>query len=129
MRSDRSEAPRRTVGELRKSAETAEKLRFEQEKREQERREVKRREKRQKYLEALANDLPNTWKSVQQTAERGTGPAYDEACRILADLSEAYSVHVSRKSFQQELRKFMAGFMRRKALIQRLVKAGIWHEK
>lgn len=129
LRSDRSEAPRRTVGELRKSAETAEKLRFEQEKREQERREVKRREKRQKYLEALANDLPNTWKSVQQTAERGTGPAYDEACRILADLSEAYSVHVSRKSFQQELRKFMAGFMRRKALIQRLVKAGIWHEK
>ncbi len=129
LRNDRGEVPRRTVGELRKNAETAEKLRFELEKREQERREVKRREERQKYLETLANDLPNMWEAVQQTVERGTGQAYDEACRILVDFSEAYSVHVNRKNFQQELRKFMEGHMRRKALIQRLVKAGIWHGK
>jgi hypothetical protein len=55
--------------------------------------------------------------------------AYKEACRVLADLSEAYSVHRSPKIFEQELRKFMTDHMRRKALIQRLVKAGIWHEK
>ena len=129
LRGDRSEVPRRTVGELRKNAETAEKIRLEQEKREQERREVKRRKEREAYLETLAKDFPKAWKSVQQTVERGSGLAYDEACRALADLSEAYSVHASRKTFQQELRKFMAGHMRRKALIQRLVKAGIWHEK
>lgn len=45
------------------------------------------------------------------------------------DISEAYSLHVDRKTFQQEMRRFIAGYMRRKALIQRLVKAGIWHEK
>jgi hypothetical protein len=31
--------------------------------------------------------------------------------------------------FQEELEKFMAGHMRRKALIQHLVKAGIWEDK
>jgi hypothetical protein len=129
LRGDRSEAPLRTVGELRKSAEMAEKARLELEKREQERREVKRRKERQAYLETLAKDLPKSWNSVQQTVERGSGLAYDEACRALADLSEIYSVHASRKTFQQELRKFMTGHMRRKALIQRLVKAGMWHEK
>jgi hypothetical protein len=38
QRSDKIEAPRRTVGELRKNAEAAEKIRLEQEKREQEQR-------------------------------------------------------------------------------------------
>jgi hypothetical protein len=31
--------------------------------------------------------------------------------------------------FDKELRKFMTGHMRRKAFIQRLVKAGIWKDK
>jgi hypothetical protein len=35
---------------------------------------------------------------------------------------------VTKKDFQQELEKFMAGHPRRKALIQRLVKAGIWKD-
>ena len=78
---------------------------------------------------ALAEDLPKAWKSVQQTVERRSGLAYEEACRALADLSEVYSLHASGKIFEQELRKFMARHVRRKALIQRLVKAGIWHEK
>ena len=126
---DRIEAPRRTVGELRRNADAAEKIRIEKEKREQKRREIKRRKERETYLKNLSKDFPKAWKSVQQTVERGSGLAYDEACRVLVDLSEAYSVHASRKIFQQELKKFMAGHMRRKALIQRLVKAGIWHDK
>jgi hypothetical protein len=126
---DRSEAPRRMVGELWKSAETAEKIRLEQEKREQERREVKRRKERCAYLETLAKDFSKAWRAVQQTVERGSGLAYDEACHALADLSEAYSVHARLKTFRQKLNKFMAGHMRRKALIQRLIKAGIWHDK
>ena len=129
LQGDRSEAPRRTVGELRKHAEAAERIRQEQEKREQERREIKQRKEREAYLKALAENFPKAWKSVQQSVERGSGLAYKEACRVLADLSEAYSVHRSPKIFEQELRKFMTDHMRRKALIQRLVKAGIWHEK
>ena len=45
------------------------------------------------------------------------------------ETAEAYSFHASRKRFQQELNKFMAVHMRRNALIKRLVKAGIRHEK
>jgi len=125
-RNDRNEAPRRRIGELRKNAEAAEKIRLEQKKSEQKKREIKRRKEREAYLKAVSTDFPKAWKAVQQVVERGSGSAYDEACRALVDLSEAYSFHASQKRFQQELNKFMAGHLRRKALIQRLVKAGIW---
>jgi hypothetical protein len=120
---------RRTVGELRKHAAAAERIRLEQEKREQERRETKRRKEREAYLSNLSRDFPKMWKSVQQLVERGSSPAYRDACRLLVDLAEAYSVQESRGIFEQELRGFMAGHLRRKALIKRLVKAGICNEK
>ena len=129
LRGDRSETPRRAVGELWKSAETAGKIRLEQEKREQERLDAKHRKEREAYLKNLSRDFPKAWRSVQQTVERGSGLAYDEACRALVDLQEAYSVYSSRITFRKELSKFMAGHMRRKALIKRLVKVGIWKEK
>ena len=129
LRNNRSEAPRRTVEELRKNAEVAETVRIEKEKIKEERREAKRRKEREAYLKVLSNDFPKAWKAVQQNVERGLGPAYEEACRALRDLSEAYSVHASRMAFQQEMKKFMLSHMRRKSLIQRLAKAGIWHEK
>jgi hypothetical protein len=126
---DKIEAPRRTVGELRKNAVAAEKIRLEQEKRELEKREINRRKEHAAYLKTLAENFPKAWKSIQYSVERGSGLGYDEACRALVDLSEAYSVYANRQTFEQEFRKFMAEHMRRKALIQRLVKAGIWHEK
>jgi hypothetical protein len=126
---DRIEAPRRTVGALRRNADAAEKIRMEKQKRDRKEREIKRRKEREVYLKNLYKDLPKAWKSVQQAVERGSGLAYDEACCILVDLSEAYSIHASRKTFQQKLRKSMAGHMKRKALIQRLVKASIWEDK
>jgi hypothetical protein len=128
LRRDKTEAPRRTVGELRASAEAAEKIRLEKEKRDRKQLQIKRRKEREAYLKNLSSDFPKAWKSVRQTVERGSGPAYDETCRALVDLSEAYSRHANRKTFQQDLRKFMADHMRRKALIQRLVKAGIWED-
>ncbi|MDD2316429.1 MAG: hypothetical protein PHD57_03680, partial [Desulfobacterales bacterium] len=60
---------------------------------------------------------------------RGSGLAYDEVCRSLVDPSEACSVHVNRNSFRQELKKFMADHMKRKAVIQLLMKIDIWNEK
>jgi hypothetical protein len=129
LRGDRPVSPRRTAGELRKNAESAETIRLEQEKRERNKREINRRKERGAYLKNLSKDFPKVWKAVQQTVERGSGPAYDEAGRALVDLSEAYSLHASKKRFREELKKFMAGHMRRKALIQRLVKAGIWEAK
>jgi hypothetical protein len=61
--------------------------------------------------------------------ERGSGPAYDEACRALVDISEACALLANKKQFEKELKKFMAAHMRRRALIQRLVKAGIWEDE
>ncbi len=129
LQSDKTEAPRRMVGELRENAEAAQKIRMKMQERDRKRRANKRRKEREAYLKNLSKDFPKSWNSVQQTVERGSGPAYDEACRALVDLSEAYSIYAARKTFQQELGKFMAGHLRRKALLQRLVKAGIWDKK
>jgi len=129
LQADKTDTPRRTVGELRANADAAEKIRIEKQERDRKLREIKRRKERDAYLKNLSKDFPKAWKKVQKTVERGSGPAYDEARHILVDLAEAYSLYAKRKTFEQELRKFMADHMRRKALIQRLVKASIWEEK
>ncbi len=122
-------APRRTVEELLKNAEAAKKLRLEQRKRGRKQREIKRRKERESALKNLSKDFPKAWKSVQQTVERGSGLAYDDACSFLIEIAAAYTLHASRKRFETDLKKFMADHLRRKALIQRLVKAGIWNER
>ena len=122
---DKTAAPRRMVGELRQNAEKARQIRLEKQKRDRKRREIKRRKEREAYLKNLSNNFPKAWKPVQKTVERGSGPAYDEACRALVDISEAYALHTSRKDFQRNLKKFMKDHLRRRAFIQRLVKAGI----
>jgi hypothetical protein len=129
LHGEKTDEPRRTVGEFRAHAEAAEKIRIEKRKHKDKQREMKQRWEREAYLKALAQDFPKVWKSVRQTVERGSGSAYDEACRMLVNLSEAYSVHANEEGFRRELSEFMAGHLRRKSLIERLVKAGIWYEK
>jgi len=129
LRGDSEQTPRRSVEELKKNAETAKKKRLEREKREQERLQIRCRKEREAYLAALASDFPKAWKVAEQQIERGSRSAYDEACHTLVNIAEAYSIHASSGDFSQELKQFMAGYMRRKAFIQRLVKTGIWHEK
>jgi hypothetical protein len=119
-----TEASQRTVGELRQNAEKARQIRLEKQKHDRKQREIKRREKRKAYLKNLSNDFPKAWESVREPVERGSGRGYDEACRALVDIAEAYDLYATRNQFQKELKKFMAGHTRRKALIQRLVKAG-----
>ncbi len=122
-------ASRRMVGDLRQNAEKARLIRLEKQKQVRKQREVKRRERRRKYLKNLSRDFPNAWASVREPVERGSGRGYDEARDILVDIAEAYDLFATKMQFRKELKKFMAGRMRRKALIQRLVKAGIWKEE
>lgn len=122
-------ASRRTVGELRENAEKSREIRLEKQKRDREQREIKRREERKAYLENLSKDFPKAWKSVRQAIEIGSGRGYDEACRILVDIAEAHDLFATKKQFQNDMKKFMAGHLRRKALIQRLVKTGIWKDQ
>ncbi|MGM0427883.1 MAG: hypothetical protein ACQEQ7_11675 [Thermodesulfobacteriota bacterium] len=119
---------RRTIGELRQNAEKARQIRLEKQKRDRKRREIRRRKEREAYLKKLSKDFPKVWPSIREPVERGSGRGYDEACRILVDMAEAYDLFAMKNQFQKELKKFMAGHLRRKALIQRLVKAGIWNE-
>jgi len=124
-----TDAPRRTVGDLRQNAEKAHLIRMEKQKRDRKKREIKRRKEREAYLKNLSSDFPKAWASVKEPVERGSGRGYDEACRILVDIAEAYALFATEKQFQKELKRFMAGHLRRKALIQRLVKAGIWKDQ
>jgi len=123
------DAPRRTVGELRQNAEKARQIRLEKQKRDRKQREINRREKRKAYLKNLSSDFPKVWALVKEPVECGSARGYDEACRILVDIAEAHDLFATKKQFQNELKKFIAGHLRRKALIQRLVKAGIWKEE
>jgi hypothetical protein len=68
-------------------------------------------------------------KDVEQSIERGSGLGYNEACNALVDISEAYALQGREAAFKSEIGQFMAGYSRRKALIQRLEKAGIWRER
>ena len=86
-----TDAPRRTVGELRQNAEKARLIRLEKQKRDRKQREIKRREKRKAYLKNLSNDFPKAWALVKEPVERGSGRGYDEACRMLVDIAEAYA--------------------------------------
>jgi hypothetical protein len=122
-------ACRRPVGELRQKAEKARQIRLEKRERDRKQQEIKRRKEHEAYLKNLANDFPGVWESVREPVERGSGQGYDEACRILVDLAEAYALFSTEKRYQEELKKFMAAHLRRKALIQRLVKAGIWKDQ
>lgn len=55
--------------------------------------------------------------------------AYDAACRQLVDLRDAYNQHSTLAVFQKEFQKYMAEHSRRRALVQRLVKTGLWRDK
>jgi hypothetical protein len=125
---DRPAAALRTVAELWENAKSAEKLRLDREKKQAEAAAARRRQEREAFFRSLAKDFPKAWNGIQRTVERGSGLAYDEACRALLDLSEAYSAHASSMAFRQELGKFMAGNQRRKALVERLVRAGLWQD-
>jgi hypothetical protein len=106
LNTDRAEASRRTVGELRQNAGKARQIRLEKQKRDQKRREIQRREQREAYLKKLSNDFPKAWASVREPVERGSGRGYDEACCDLVDIAEAYALNATEKAFQKELKEF-----------------------
>jgi len=129
LQMDNTDAPGRTVGELLQNAEKARLIRMEKQKWDRKEREIKRREKRKAYLKDISRDFAKAWASVCEPVERGSGRGYDEACRKLVDIAEAYDLFATKKQFQNELENFMAGHLRRKALIQRLEKVGIWKDQ
>jgi hypothetical protein len=124
-----SKATRRSVEKLWTLAEQAKGLRLIEETRIRRQAEAERKRQRDAWLARLAADFPRTWKAAHEDASKGHAHAYDAACRQLLDLRDAYSQHATLATFQQELQKFMSQHSRRRALAQRLVKAGLWRDK
>lgn len=124
-----TDASRRTVGELRQNAVKARLIQLEKRKRDHEQREIERRKEHEEYLKTLADDFSKAWASVREPVERGSGWGYDIACRIIVDIAEAYDLFATKEQFQDELKRFMTDYLRRRALIRRLVKAGIWKDQ
>ncbi len=115
----------RSVAKLRALAEQGRTERREREQKKRERELAKRRQERERYLTALAGNFEQHWKKVSDLAEQKTSAAYDHACDLLGDLSEAASLTQRRAEFVKRLSQFRATYARRSALLQRLNKAGI----
>jgi len=119
----------RSVAELWQLAEQAKGLRLIEEAQARRQAEAERKRQRDSWLAKLAADFPRAWKSAHDDANKGHAHAYDAACRLLIDLRDAYSQHATLAAFQKEFQKYMAEHSRRRALVQRLVKAGLWRDK
>jgi hypothetical protein len=120
---------RRSVADLWQLAEQAKALRLIEEAKARRQAEAERKRQRDAWLAKLAADFSRAWKSAHEDANKGHAHAYDAACRQLVDLRDAYSQHATLAVFQKEFQKYMAEHSRRRALVQRLVKAGLWRDK
>jgi len=117
---------RRRVVELWQLAEQAKSVRLIEEAKARRQAEAERKRQRDAWLANLAADFPQAWKTAHDEASKGHAHAYDAACRQLVDLRDAYNQHATPTAFQTEFQKFMTEHLRRRALVQRLVKAGLW---
>ena len=120
---------RRSVAELWQLAEQAKGLRLIEEEKARCQAETERKRQRDARLAKLSADFPRAWKAAHDDANKGHAHAYDSVCRQMVDLRDAYSRHADLAVFQKEFQKFMAEHLRRRALVQRLVKAGLWPDK
>lgn len=120
---------RRSVADLWQLAEQAKALRLIEEAKARRQAEAECKRQRDAWLAKLAADFPRAWKTAHENANKGHAHAYDAACRQLVDLRDAYSQHATLAVFQKEFQKYMAEHSRRRALVQRLVKAGLWRDK
>lgn len=120
---------RRSVAELWQLAEQAKDLGLIKEAKARRQAEAERKRQRDSWLAKLATDFSRAWKAAHDDANKGQAHAYDAACRQLVDLRDAYNQHATLAAFQKEFQKFMAEHSRRRALVQRLVEAGLWRDK
>jgi len=115
----------RAVATLGQLAEQAKKNRLRKEAQIRSQAEAERKKLRDIKLAKLAKDFPRAWKSAHAEADKGYASAYDLSCRQLVDLRDAYNQQAMSASFQTEFQLFMDKHRHRKALMTRLIKAGL----
>jgi hypothetical protein len=116
----------RTVADLRKLADLAQRQREQQAAKQRAQAEAAKRKARDGYLQRLASDPAKAWADAHAHAERGSSQGYEEASRLLIDLAEAHARPGSQEVFSQALARFMERHGRRRTLVQRLTRAGLW---
>jgi hypothetical protein len=108
----------RTVGELLALAEAEEEQVRKQLAAEAETRRIRE-------LEALAPKVEETWTFAEQLIQQGTGRTYDEAVQLLVKLHELAIHQGTETAYQERLGGIRAAYPRRRALLERLDKAGL----
>lgn len=132
LRAQRPSVPsthvRRTLAELRKQAESAASERRKREAKARAKQEAERRRQREAHLRQMMSTAKAHWKTAETQAGRGVASGYDQAVKVLADLAEGYALTSSPAAFARDLERFLVPHGKRKALLQRLIKAGLWSE-
>lgn len=88
--------------------------RLEREKRE------KAEAERRRHLKDIHDHRDTYWQQADKSAERSTGPGYDEAAKLLVELRDAAAQFNESQEFQNRFRVWVQSYMRRPALIKRL---------
>jgi hypothetical protein len=120
-----SPLPRRTVAEIDAARAIARVRRLDLERQRREAEEAKRRAERKQQLERLAATSDMAWAAIDQTLQRGSGHAYDQALQAVKDLAEAMDQAGRKAEFQTSLIKLLSAHGKRGAWMTRLAKAGI----
>jgi len=117
-----SDAPARTIAELRTQAKAVASQRQKREARVKARREAELRRKREAELCAMMTRADVIWNNAQAQILRGAS-GYDPAVRLLVDLAEGYALLSRHDDFAKKLQQFLAPHSKRSAFMRRLEEA------
>ncbi len=86
---------------------------------ERERREEQQRQ-RQRHLQQIHDHQDDYWRRITAAVERGSGPGYDEATKLLMELREVAGRFDERPQFQERFLRWVQPHLRRPAFVKRL---------
>ncbi|MCX7258063.1 MAG: hypothetical protein NTZ64_15460 [Polaromonas sp.] len=116
---------RRTVAQIEVGCTAAERIRLEREKRERDALAARKRAERDQHLLQVAARANAIWEIIDQTLQRGTGGAYEQAEKAVQELSEALALTGRQAEFRTGLARLMQTHDKRPAWVTRMRKAGL----
>ncbi len=120
-----AEAVRRSVAVLEQVREQAEAARLVREREVQLQAEAARQKEYERFLDQLVLREDAAWAAVERGLARGSGAGYDEATRLLVQLSAALLRADKKTRFDAGLQDLLVRHATRKAWLKRLVAAGL----
>ncbi|QXP82689.1 hypothetical protein [Methylococcus sp. Mc7] len=122
-------AERRTLARIAEGYDEARTARLDRERRAADALAARQREEREKYLRRLSEQADEIWASIDQTLQRGSGAAYDQALHAVRELADALALAGRPADFDLGLARLQASHGKRAAWVARLDKAGIGRGK